>query len=354
MNSISHLTVALVAATVFLTLGASVGAQETGENGDGANQAPVMDGLTGGDAPWERAYDEAMLDGRKAYNSEQREAARDAFVRAIQILPNGAAAYRNLARNYNFMGRYPEATEFYDHYLRLAPDADDRDVIREERRGTASRAGDEPWSPPASQRMALRALERELKGGRALTGEDGGAWGMYLTLLETGYVAPDLRRLQRDLKEELVEELEAYLEPRDGFLPVLSVDEWGLQGQRLDALQTLVRSEEDQRYVERRRTLVTTVRAVVDESSSQNLEALQEAIADNDDLPYASWYYVIALKQADQPAEALTALDAMLDDGVFDGEALIKARVVRAQLHQQMGDVDEALRQFQQILDRHH
>lgn len=319
-----------------------------GDEDDGA--PPVMDGLTGGDTPWERAFDEAMLQGREAYNSENRERARDAFVEAIQILPQRPAPYRNLARNYNLMGEYPEATEYYDHYLRLAPEAEDREMIRQERRGTASRSDDEPWTPPASQRMARRAFERELDSGLALSEQDGGAWGLYQTLLDTGYASPQLARWQRDLEQMLRRELEAKFEPHDGFLPLLDEQGWALQQERLNALQSLTRSEQGLEFVARRQTLVVAAQAILEGAGDDNVERAKEAVEANEDVPLVRWFELLALEQAQQPQKALEVLDELLDAELFSEAGAMRARVVRAQLLQQLDGVDEAVEEYQQIL----
>ncbi len=342
MNSLQRMSVVLTIGLVVLFSASAAGAE----------QRPQMDGLTGGDQPWEQAYDEALLQGREYYNAERREEARDAFVRAIQILPEQPAPYRNLARNYNLMGEYAEATEFYDRYLRLAPDADDRDVIDRERRGSAMRSGEEPWRLPANQRMAKRALERELDDGRALTDGDGGAWGLYRTLLGTGYVAADLDELRRKLQQRLVDEMESYFQPEDGFLPVLSREDWVLQRQRLGALYELARSAESVEFTERRTLVVRAAKALYQESGDDAVELARQASYANDDLKFVGWYEVVALDEAGRSGDAIILLDELLDADVFEGEGRRRAEVVRAQLLRRQGHSDEAAEVYRQVLRR--
>ena len=309
-----------------------------------------MDGLTGGDASWEQAYDEAMLDGRAAYNSGDREEARKAFVRASQIFPQSPATYRNLARNYNLGGEYTKATAYYDVYLRLAPDADDADVIREERRGTIARGGDDPWREPAGQRMALRALERELDDGRALTAGDGGAWAMYKTLLGTGYASPDLEGLRHRLERKMAAEFEERFEPDDGFLPVVSEEEWALQRQRLEALSELVRDSDHYDSVTRRMEVIDAVQFLFDGDYDRAADEIELVMISGDSFDFVGWYRVIALEQADRIEEALEALDELVENEIFEGEGLRRAEVVRAQLLQRLGDSDEAAAVYRDAL----
>lgn len=329
---------------------ASTALAEEAEND--AEDRPQMDGLTGGDTPWERAYDRAMLDGREYYNADEREAARDAFVRAVQILPGNAAAYRNLARNYNLMGEYADAAHYYDEYLRLAPDADDREVISRERRGAAARGGDEPWTVPADQRMARRALQREIDDGRGLTDGGGGAWGLFGTLMGTGYAAPDIEDLRRQVEQKLLDELEEEFRPRDGFLPVLDRDGWALQGQRLEALGELARDEASVQFVERRTTLVNAVTSLLDESYEEVVEMTAAARRENPDLAFSGWYRVVALETIGQPGKALEVLDEMVEEEAFEGTALRRVEVVRAKLLQQQNNADEAAKTYRRVLKR--
>lgn len=326
----------------------AVVAEEAAQGGQEAR--PAMEGLTGGEQPWERAYDQAMLQGRDHYNAEARQEARDAFRRAIQVLPERPAAYRNLARNYNLMGQYREAVEYYDHYLRLAPDGSDREVILRERRGAATRSGDDPWREPADQRLARRALERELDQGRALTEGGGGAWGLYENLLATGYAAPELERLRSRVEQRLVAEIEEELQVVNGFLPVLTVDDWALQYERIQALRQLARGELALDYADRRGLLVEVVWALLDDAHDEALRVVDQVGPANDDLPFAGWYEVVALAGVGRPGEAVEVLDELVAAGVFAGDGRRQVEVVRAQLLQKQGRLDAATDAFEALL----
>ncbi len=311
---------------------------------------PVMDGLLGGQWAWEKEYDRALLEGRDFYNDEALEEARKAFIRAIQIMAEEPAGYRNLARTYHWLGKYPEATTFYDHYLRLAPDAGDIDVIREERRSAASRSDGELWTVPGDQRMAHRSLVRELEDGRAITTGGGGAWGLYQTLLRMGYAAPELAGLRQRLRAKLVEEFEERLVPEDSFLPVLRINGWELQRERLTALEELARDEESLQQVRRRGLVVETAEALLGGRYQRAAEKAAQAAVENRDLPFVSWYQVVALEQARQPQQALDALEDLLREEPFDAEAMRRVNVLRGQILQQLGRTEEATEIYRGVL----
>ena len=313
-------------------------------------EEPVMDGLIGGEQPWEEVHDQALLEGRQAYNSDDLEGARRAFTAAIQAMPAEAAGYRNLARTLHWLEEYAEATAFYEYYLKLAPEAEDRATIEQERRAAAARAGGAQWSLPGDQRMALRSLERELAQGRAITAGGGGAWGLFQTLLRMGYAAPELAILRRDLEEKLFEEFEAQLQPREGFVPVMRSDGWQLQAERLGAIEELTRRESRLAWAERRRQVVQTMEALLGGRYAQAAELGAGAARENRDLPYLRWYQALAYEQSRRPAEALDLIEDLLFRGSFEGEARRQVEVLRAQLLQQMGRNEEAAKVYREIL----
>lgn len=318
--------------------------------GEDAGERPEMDGLTHGELPWEQAFDAAMLEGRKAYNSEDWERAETAFVEAIQVLPERAAPYRNLARVYNFMGRYRGATEYYDRYLRMAPEADDAAQIRQERRGTMSRAGDDPFRPPADQRIALRSLRRELDAGRGLTADGGGAWGLFQSLLDTGYAAQDIRELRHRLETKIGGEFEQQWVRHDQFLPLLDREQWKLQKERLDALARSTRNGQTLAVIEARRSVVHAALALLDGEFEETLSHVDDVVDGDDELSFARWYGIVALAELGRVEEALNGLDELLEQGVFDGEAAQFVEVVRGQLLQRLGEDQAAAETFRQAL----
>lgn len=318
------------------------------------DDTPAMAGLTGGDAPWEQAFDEAMLDGRDAYNDGDWEGAIRAFTAAIQAMPENPAGYRNLARSYNLDGQLNRATAYYDDYLELAGDADDADDIRDERRGAIARGGDDPWTVPASQRMARRTLERELDAGRAVNERGGGALQMYRRLLDQGYVRPDLDRLRQRLVRALADESSQQFEPVDGFIPLLDEETRELQRQRLTALGEQTRSDDELRWARQGERLLEAVQALEDGDYDTVVELIEQMVDDgvDDRFGYVAWYRVVALKERGDYDEALEALDELHDRGLFADRGQRRLEVMRAVLLQRVGREGESAAVLQQVLAR--
>lgn len=312
-------------------------------------ERPAMDGLLPGDAPWIEAHNLAMLRGRDAYNSDDLEEARKAFIAAIQAAPESPAPYRNLARTLYWLEDFSAATAHYAHYLELADNPDDAATIEQESR-TAARQANADFELPADQRMALRSLRRELDQGRAITTGGGGAFGLYLTLLRMGYATPNLLILRRELEENLSDEFEARLEVTAGFIPIMSSEDWLLQQERIDAIEALTRSTARLGWIEKRRLLVDALDALLSGRYGDAATTARQAAHQNPDLPYLRWYEVVALEQSRQPAEALAVLEDLLSRGTFTGEARRQIEVFRAQLLQHVGRNQEAAQIYKEIL----
>lgn len=334
---------------ILLCAGSVSGAQqEIDVDGDTAASGEV----TGEESPWEREYDEAMAEGREAYNAERRQEALDAFVQAIQLYPTRPDAYRNLARNYNLMGEYAKAVRYYDVYLELAPNADDVEVIDAERRGAIARGGDEAATTPADQRFARRALDRELAEGRAVTERGGGAWSMYRTLLDTGYAAPDLDRLRARLEQKVTDEFRAELAPEEDFIPVLSVGQLDLQLRRLEVLEMVSRSEERLQFVESRRQLLDGIQSLLNGDYETAVSRLERAESVNEDLEWVARYRIGAHERAGEPEEALRLVERLIAEGSVTGVDRRRAEVLRATLLGRLGRHDEAAEIFAGLLRR--
>lgn len=314
-------------------------------------ESSQMEGLSDGDTPRQQAFDQALLDGRDAYNDGDWQQAVDHFTRAVQLGPDRAAAYRNLARSYNMKGQLDRATAYYDYYLELAGDAEDAETIREERRGTIARGGDDPWTVPADQRMARRALQRELDAGRAVTDAGGGAWGMYQTLLDLGYARPDLQRLSERLVTRLVDEIDETFEPEDGFVPLLSEERFRAQQTRLEALRKLAADDAKLERADGAEKLLDVIEALADAEFETAVE-LVEQLQQFDHFGFAVWYRVVALEGSGEYADALEVLDELLEAELFDGEGQRRAELMRAKLLQQLGETDEATEIFKGLLAR--
>lgn len=297
------------------------------------------------------AYDAILAQGTEAYNGGDYETARQRFIEAVQVLPERAQAYRNLARANFWMERYAEATHHYDHYLRLAPQAADAEQVRSERRMAATQAGGEGYVVPGSQRQALEALERELNRGQALTASGGGAYGLYRTVLRMGYAAPELGSVQARLAQRLLDEHDArLLGEASGLVPTLTQADWAVQRERLQLASELTGDVLVADMVERRLMVVEAAEALVDGRYERAARRAGEAAEANPDLRFVGWYRVAALAAGAQPAEALTALDRFRAQAGWDEATDARAGVLRAQLLQALGRYEEAARELEAAL----
>lgn len=282
--------------------------------------------------------------GNKAYNEGRYGEAEKAFIEAIQARPEEALLYRNLARTYFWQNQYSAATAYYDFYLRLVPEAEDAEQIRSERRLASNRAGGEAWAMPEGQRMALRALQEELLSGRAYTAGAGGAWGLYRTLLRMQYAQPELMTLRRDLLRRLVDEFEAHLiAPENQPSPVLELEDWRVQNERLAAARGLSNDEAFTEMLARRALIVDAATALLNHQFDRAIVLLEEARAQNADMLFLNWYHVHALARSGKHGEALEILESFARRLAQSApQQLGYARIVRASLLQSMGRSDDA------------
>lgn len=296
-----------------------------------------------GDGPGE-SYSVLMKAANGAYNAGDYDQAVEGYVRAIQARPAKAAPYRNLARTYFWQGEYNAAVTYYDIYLRLAPEADDREQIRSERRLASSRGGDEPFTAPEAQRLALQAFEDQLQEGAAYTKGGGGAWGSYQTLLRTGYARPDLTRLRSRLVQRLLDEFEGLLVPAQNQpTPQLGLEEWQLQQRRLDAATRLSDDEAIAEIIARRAKIADAAVALLNGLHQKAVELGETAIEQNPDMGFMRWLHVNALVETGEHQAALDALQALRDKLAQTApNQLGYAKVLEASILQRMGRSDQA------------
>lgn len=302
----------------------------------------------------DRIYQAALKRGNTAYNDSDYDAAIESYVAAIQAGPQNSQAYLNLARSYFWKGKYAAAAAYYDHYLRLAPDAEGIEQVKAERRLASERARDSVYTLPESQRLATEALSRELESGRAYTRGGGGAWGLYETVLRTGYAEPQLTQLRSRLARRLLDEFDATLVPEATQLtPRLDLDAWQLQSERLAAAQSIA---DDPALAENMKTRSTIVEAAIAMLTSRWREAAQLARlarASNPDLDFLGWFEVSALIGAEQHQEALTLLDEISREVADrDPANLDYVRVLRAITLQRLGRHDDAAELYLEVLRR--
>jgi len=260
---------------------------------------------------WAQDYDSAIRQGNVAYNAGEYAAAQSHYIKAIQAEPTRAIGYRNLARAYFWTDQYGAAAHYYEHYLKLAPaEATDLEVIRGERKLAVTRAGENIFRLPENVRLARQALETELGSGRAYTESGGGAWGLYETLLRTGYAEPDLIQVRTTLGRRLMDEFDGLLLPAgQDILPVASFEAWQVQSQRLVALRRIQRDPAVLELINRRSTVVECALAMLSGQIDQSVDLARLARTSNPDLRFLTWYEIVALTRANRHEEALTTLE---------------------------------------------
>lgn len=301
-------------------------------------------------APWAQAHEDAFLRGRDAYNNEDFAGARQAFIEAIQWAPERGESYRNLARTYYWLGDYAAAVAFYDDYLRLTPQASDLAEIQQERRSALSRADGVMWTLPSEQQMIRNAFLRELDVGRGITAGGGGAFGLFQALMRAGYASPQIREDRQRLEQKISAEFEAALVAKDAFIPQMRHQDWQMQAERLQALAELVRRPEQGDYLERRSQVVEALLMLLDGNYERAAHQAGQAALNNPDLPWISWYEIIAFSRAGRPQQALEALTTQMERTELRPQARERYEILRAHIYRQLGQNQEAARIYQELL----
>lgn len=302
----------------------------------------------------DKLYEAALRQGNTVYNSGDYEGAVDAYTSAIQVGPQKATAYRNLARALFWSSQYAAAAQAYDHYLRLAPNAEDIEQVKAERRLAAERAGDAVYTLPEPQRLALEALERELESGHAYTSGGGGAWALYETLLRTGYAEPGLAQVRSRLARRMLDEFDAHVTPTANQLtPRLDLEGWQLQAERLTAAQTVADDPVLHEVLKRRSSVVEAAISMLTSQWSDAASLARLARVSNPDLDFLVWFEATSLIHAERYDEALTLLDDVARNHLErDREKLDYVRVLRALALQRLDRLDEAASIYLDVLRR--
>lgn len=289
-------------------------------------------------------YDVVIKVANTAYNDGNYDEAVAGFAQAIQSRPERPVPYRNLARTFFWQSKYAEAVAYYDMYLRLATDADDRKQVQSERRLASSRAGDEVWTTPEAQREALAALEEQIEKGAAYAPGGGGAWGIYQALLRTGYAQPELAKVRRRLVGRLLDEFEGtFVAEASQPTPRLDLDAWQLQAQRLEAARQLTQDEAIVAVIERRSAVTEVGLALLNGQYDKVVEAADEALEKNPDMPFVRWLHVSALVEEGEHDAALEAVDGLAKQlAQTRPNQLGYAKILRASILQRMGRGDDA------------
>lgn len=329
--------------SLFLAPAVALSAADSGdETEDSAGETPRSDSKE--ESARDQKANALSQAANRAYNDGDYSASEAQFRELIQLVPDRRTAYRNLARSYFWQAKYPEAVAYYDIYLRVSADADDREQIQSERRLATSRAGDRVWSLPSAQAQVLSALESALENGHAYTAGEGGAWGIYNALLRAGYAQPELAGLKRRLARNLLTEFVGLLVPDAGQpTPQLDLDDWRVQQERLDAVLGLSDDPEVIDVVERRSSLTAAATALLTDRFERARALSQQAAEDNPDQPFILWFLARAELENSRPAEALKTLERIKTESASQHPALEDyAEIFRAAVLQRMNNSDEA------------
>jgi predicted Zn-dependent protease len=339
------LVVVVLLMVVLLMLGASPGLA--------AESAPA------GDKPRPDSYSVVLTAANSAYNDSKYDEAARGFVQAIQARPQRPVPYRNLARTYFWQSQYAAAVAHYDMYLRLAGDAEgselkDKEQVQSERRLASSRGGNEPWTPPESQRLALEALENRIDDGAAYTRGGGGAWGLYRALMRSGYAQPDLARLRRRLVSKLLDEFEGTLVAEANQpTPRLDLDGWQLQQERLEAARKLSRDEAMLGIIERRSAVVDAGLALLNGQYKEAVDDATKALEQNPDMGFLRWHAISAMVESGQHQEALEAVDELAGYLAQSRPSQMGyAKALRATILQRLGRDDGAAGLYLELLGK--
>lgn len=301
------------------------------------------------------AFDQgaAVKSGNTAYNAGDYPTASRWYVQAIQADPNQAATYRNLARTYFWQDQYAAATAFYDHYLRLAPaDSPDLEQVKAERKLASTRASEDVWTIPDNQRLARQALDTELQSGKAFSEGGGGAWGLYETLIRTGYAQPDLAQLKSTLTRRLLDEFEGVLQPQGSDLvPQLTIEAWQIQSQRLAAARAVAQDATLVAMIDRRSTVVEAGLALLGGRTAKAVDLAKLARKENPDLKWATWYEIVALVRAREHQAALEVLETFSRQLRQENPSQLPyATTMKAIILQRLERWDDAAQTFQIVL----
>lgn len=301
------------------------------------------------------AFDQqaAVKAGNTAYNSGDYPAALRWYVQAIQADPNQASTYRNLARTYFWQDQYAAATSFYDDYLRLAPaDSTDLEQVKAERKLASTRSGEDVWTIPDNQRLARQALDTELQTGKAYSEGGGGAWGLYETLIRTGYAQPDLAQLKSTLTRRLLDEFEGQMQPQgNDLVPQLSIEAWQIQSQRLASARAVTLDPTLVAMVDRRSTVVEAGLALLGGRTGKAVALAKLARKENPDLKWTAWYEIVAQVRAGDHAAALEILETFSRQLRQDNPSQLPyATTMKAIILQRLERWDDAAQTFEIVL----
>jgi tetratricopeptide (TPR) repeat protein len=272
---------------------------------------------------------------REAYRERDYRGALRQLVQAIQVEPTGARYYIGAARAAYYSEDWDRAVYFYDLYLEHFPEhaeaarrRDDRTraVRRERDNANSNRATpDAPVAPDATQMAALQAFQQRLASGPAMAIDGTGAYGMYQTLLRTGYAHPGLAELRAQLAEAILTETDdRFVSTGRTPVPVGGYEDWQFIRARYQAVESLGRPVMAEPAVQAQLLTAQGQIDLLNANSQQAVERFGQAIQLDPELLPAYWGMLLALHR--RSLETGTPVDESAWALYRQLEALVTAR----------------------------
>ncbi len=300
-----------------------------------------------------QTYDASMAKANREYNAGKYQNSAKAYRSAIQADPTRGEPYRNLARSYFWVENYSSAVAFYDFYLQVNRSAKDILQIRKERNLANERAGKSIYRRTKSERKVYQSLKKQLQSGSVFSNK-GGAFGMYETLLKTGFAEPALIEIKAQLSQRLLNEFDAEILPKKGeILPLISLESWKAQSQRLEAIKKITNDELTLGIVNRRTKIVLAIDFILSGKFEKAATVSAEALRENPDLKFLSWFVAASLLENGKVDLALKQISILARSAKEDPVLLDYVRVLRALAIQQTGRHEDAAEIFSTILQSH-
>lgn len=300
-----------------------------------------------------QSYDVAMRRANKEYNAGKYEKSATQYRKAIQADPTKPDPYRNLARAYFWVENYSSAVAYYDFYLQVNKSAKDILQIRKERNLANQRAGKSVYRRSKSQTKVYKTLKNQLQGGGVFNNK-GGSFGMYKTLLRTGFAEPLLIEVKAQLSQRLLDEFDVQTLPKKGeILPLISLESWKIQSDRLESIKKITNDKVTLGIVSRRTKIVLAIDAILSGKFELAAQTSAEALVQNPDLNFLSWFVAASLLVNGKVDLALKEISVLARNAKEDPVLLDYVRVLRALAIQQKGQHEDAAEIFTTILQSH-
>jgi len=189
--------------------------------------------------------------------------------------------------------------------------------------------------------------------GQVFSEGGGGAWGLYETLIRTGYVQPDLAQLKSTLTRRVLDEFEGLLQPQgNDLVPQLSIEAWQLQSQRLAAARAVVLDPTLGAMIDRRSTVVEAGLALLGGRTAKAVDLAKLARKENPDLKWIPWYEIVAQTRAGAHEAALENLESFSRQLRQENPGQLPyATTMKAIILQRLERWDDAAQTFEIVLN---